>query len=146
MYKLDKKDKDILYELDLNSRQSFNQIGRKIKLSKEVVQYRIKQLEKVKIKFIIAKNAIVTPGSKTAYVRILQANGNVISLGTDDSYKFKSEGEDLVYSQKRDFDYSGDEQELTVYYAPKDKLTAGKFKIEVYVDGALSGTGSMELK
>jgi DNA-binding Lrp family transcriptional regulator len=46
MYKLDKKDKEILYELDLDSRQSFNQVGRKIKLGKEVVQYRIKQLEK----------------------------------------------------------------------------------------------------
>ena len=46
MYKLDKKDRDILYELDLDSRQSFNQIGRKVRLSKEVVQYRIKQLEK----------------------------------------------------------------------------------------------------
>jgi len=46
MYKLDKKDKDILYQLDLDSRQSFNQIGRKVRTSKEVVQYRIKQLEK----------------------------------------------------------------------------------------------------
>ena len=46
MYKLDKKDKQILYQLDLDSRQSFNQIARKVKLSREVVQYRVKQLEK----------------------------------------------------------------------------------------------------
>jgi len=46
-YKLDKKDKQILYQLDLNSRQSFNQIAKKVKLSKEVVRYRIKQLEKI---------------------------------------------------------------------------------------------------
>lgn len=45
-YKLDKKDKKILYQLDLNSRQSFNQIAKKVRLSREVVQYRIKQLEK----------------------------------------------------------------------------------------------------
>ncbi len=43
---LDKKDKEILYQLDLNSRQSFNQIAKKVKLSREVVQYRVKQLEK----------------------------------------------------------------------------------------------------
>jgi len=44
--KLDKKDRKILYQLDLNSRQSFNQIGKKVGLSREVVQYRVKQLEK----------------------------------------------------------------------------------------------------
>jgi len=45
-YKLDKKDKAIIYQLDLNSRQSYQQIARKVKLSREVVQYRVKQLEK----------------------------------------------------------------------------------------------------
>jgi len=45
-YKLDKKDKAILYQLDLNSRQSFQQIAKKVRLSREVVQYRIRQLEK----------------------------------------------------------------------------------------------------
>lgn len=44
--KLDRKDRMILYQLDLDSRQSFNQIARKVGLSREVVQYRIKQLEK----------------------------------------------------------------------------------------------------
>jgi DNA-binding Lrp family transcriptional regulator len=46
MYKLDKKDKKILFQLDIDSRQSFKQIAKKVGLSREVVQYRIKQLEK----------------------------------------------------------------------------------------------------
>jgi len=49
IYKLDSKDKAILYQLDLNSRQSYNQIAKKVRLSREVVQYRIKQLEKKEI-------------------------------------------------------------------------------------------------
>ncbi len=48
-YKLDKKDRRILYQLDLNSRQTNNQIAKKVGLSREVVQYRIKQLEKKQI-------------------------------------------------------------------------------------------------
>lgn len=47
--KLDVKDKRILYELDLNSRASLNQIAKKVGLSKQVVDYRIKQLVKNKI-------------------------------------------------------------------------------------------------
>ncbi|MCK4588875.1 MAG: AsnC family transcriptional regulator [Nanoarchaeota archaeon] len=44
--KLDAKDKKILYELDMDARQPFAQIAKKVGLSKEVVNYRIKELEK----------------------------------------------------------------------------------------------------
>ncbi|MCX6778357.1 MAG: Lrp/AsnC family transcriptional regulator [Candidatus Micrarchaeota archaeon] len=42
--KLDLKDRRILYELDTNSRRSFSEIGKKVGLSKEVVNYRVKRL------------------------------------------------------------------------------------------------------
>ena len=45
MEKLDLKDRKILYQLDLNCRQSNTQIGRKVGLSKEVVNYRIKRMQ-----------------------------------------------------------------------------------------------------
>jgi len=43
---LDMKDKKILYELDMNARQPMSQIAKKVRLSKETVNYRIKRLEK----------------------------------------------------------------------------------------------------
>ncbi len=43
---LDLKDKKILYQLDVNARQSNAQIAKKVGLSKEVVNYRTKRLEK----------------------------------------------------------------------------------------------------
>lgn len=45
MENLDLKDRKILYQLDLNCRQSNAQIGRKVGLSKQVVDYRIKRME-----------------------------------------------------------------------------------------------------
>jgi len=39
------KDRKILYQLDVNSRQSFSQIGKKVGLPKNVVSYRIKKLQ-----------------------------------------------------------------------------------------------------
>src|SRR3989344_640089 len=42
--KLDLKDKKILYELDLNSRATLNEIAKKVGLSKQVVDYRLKNL------------------------------------------------------------------------------------------------------
>jgi DNA-binding Lrp family transcriptional regulator len=44
MIKLDLKDRKILYELDIDSRQSFRSIGRKVGLSKDVVANRVKKL------------------------------------------------------------------------------------------------------
>ena len=45
MVNLDLKDRKILYQLDLNCRQSNTQIGRQVGLSKEVVNYRIKRMQ-----------------------------------------------------------------------------------------------------
>jgi len=45
MVDIDLKDRKILYQLDLDARQSLTQIGKKVNLPKNVVQYRIKRLE-----------------------------------------------------------------------------------------------------
>ena len=45
MVDLDLKDRKILYQLDLNCRQSNAQIGKKVGLSRKVVDYRIKRME-----------------------------------------------------------------------------------------------------
>lgn len=45
MAKIDLKDRKILYELDLNCRQSNTQIGKKVGLKKDVVAYRIKRMQ-----------------------------------------------------------------------------------------------------
>jgi len=46
MIKLDVKDRKILSELDMDARQPLSTIAKKVRLSREVVSYRIKQLEK----------------------------------------------------------------------------------------------------
>jgi Lrp/AsnC family transcriptional regulator for asnA, asnC and gidA len=49
MAQADFKDRQILYQLDLDARQSFTKIGKKIGLSKEVVGYRVKRLQRLGI-------------------------------------------------------------------------------------------------
>jgi Lrp/AsnC family leucine-responsive transcriptional regulator len=44
-FRLDAKDRKILFELDKNCRQSCKEIGKKVGLSSEVVNYRIRKLE-----------------------------------------------------------------------------------------------------
>ena len=44
--KLDKKDKEILFELDMNARMPLTQLAKKVRLSPQTVKYRVGQLEK----------------------------------------------------------------------------------------------------
>ena len=49
MEKLDLKDRKILYQLDIDSRQSFRSIDRKVGLSKDIVNLRVKKLQEKEI-------------------------------------------------------------------------------------------------
>ncbi len=74
---LDKKDKKILHELDINARRSNNQIAKKTKLSKEVVKYRIDKLirEGVIYRFQTTINYFRLGKSKfKLYLRLTNAN------------------------------------------------------------------------
>lgn len=64
MLKLDKKDHLILFELDRNSRQSINELAKKTKLSRDVVAYRVKQLEQ---RGLIQKYITIIDFSKFVY-------------------------------------------------------------------------------
>ena len=47
MVKIDLRDKKILYELDINSRQPLSKISKKVGLPKTVVSYRINKLREI---------------------------------------------------------------------------------------------------
>lgn len=64
MYKLDQKDRQIIFELDRNSRLPINQLAKKTKLSRDVVAYRMKQLEKEQV---IQKYITIIDFSKFRY-------------------------------------------------------------------------------
>ena len=60
MLKLDFKDRKLLYELDCNSRQTIQQLAKKIGLSKDAIKYRINQL--IKEGIIKSFNAVIDTG------------------------------------------------------------------------------------
>lgn len=63
---LDKKDKRILYELDIDSRQTLSQLGKKTGLSKQVADYRLKNLINSRV---IAQFYAVINFSKLGYTQ-----------------------------------------------------------------------------
>lgn len=76
--KIDLKDKKILHELDNNARISFSEISKRIRLSKNSVINRVKQMEKDKI--ILGYNALININSLgyTTYDIYLRFKGTTI--------------------------------------------------------------------
>src|SRR4030042_5210005 len=96
MEELDLKDRKILYQLDLNSRQSFSQIGKKVGIHKDVVARRVKKLmENGIIKCITCTNdyklgffylrfcftyQYVTPEIKKKIIKYFVENKNAVTV------------------------------------------------------------------
>ena len=75
--KLDVKDKKLLYELDINSRKSNSEIGKKIRLNKNTVSYKIKRLENEKVilsYYTVIDNARLGYYSFRCYAKFFNTN------------------------------------------------------------------------
>ena len=94
--------------------------------------------ESIKVAFNIAKNITSSTGSKVAYARILQPDKEV--LRKSDSNVFKYENRDICYSMKRDFDFTGEETSLEMYWNIEETLQEGEYSVFIFVDGNMIGS------
>lgn len=100
----------------------------------------IKRAKQIKVSFNIAKNITSSTGTKTAYVRILQPD--LESLRKSDSNTFAYENRNITYSMKKEFDYTGEETTLDMYWNIEETLQEGEYQAFIFVDGNMIGKGS----
>jgi len=105
MENLDLKDRKILYHLDIDSRQSFSQLGKKVGLHKDVVAYRVKKLQE---KGIIKNFYLDINGYKFGYSKIkFYYNFQFITPEIKQEiidYLIKSPYTDVVHSAEGQYD------------------------------------------
>ena len=98
----------------------------------------LKKAKQIKVNFDIAKNITSSTGSKVVYVRILQPD--MESLRKSDTNLFKYENRDITYSMKREFEFTGEETSLEVYWNIEETLQEGEYNIFIFVDGNMIGS------
>ena len=98
----------------------------------------IKKAKQIRVAFNIAKNITSSTGSKVAYARILQPDKEV--LRKSDSNVFKYENRDICYSMKRDFDFTGEETSLEMFWNIEETLQDGEYSVFIFVDGNMIGS------
>lgn len=104
---------------------------------------RVKSAARLKVNCILSANELAEPGNKTVYVCVTSPEGYLIST---DASSFTFEGEKKLYSSSRDVDYTAAEDLPVSIYIDGSGFTAGTYKIEIYIDGRLSGSSEVALR
>lgn len=118
----------------------------KRKSGKEVVKNRTKRVDFLKISFETGDNKVLEQGPLTIYTRIINPKGETISLADQGSGKMKlNNGEEVLYTRKIETSWDKMNKALSLEWGHNisDK---GTYKVELYQNGYLIGTGSTELK
>ena len=99
----------------------------------------IKRAKQISVSCTISKNITAPTGDKIAYVRIMQPNGEPLTKGYSNTFKY--ENRDISYSMYREFEFSGEEQSLTFYWNIEETLQEGRYLAYIFVDGNMIGEG-----
>jgi DNA repair exonuclease SbcCD ATPase subunit len=96
---------------------------------------KIKDVKSFEFTFTIVKNVTAQNGQRPVYARILKPDGNVMGAkGT-----FEYENTMLEYTEKKDIEYTGEEQSVTMYSKVGEFLEAGTYRLSVFVDNQMIG-------
>ena len=104
--------------------------------SKEV--RKIKNATRLRVDFELTANELAEPGEKSIYIRITPPDGYVLA---QENLYFTFEGDELDASAVRKVDYQNESVPVSIFY-DNDKivLEKGTYRVDIYVDGRLSGS------
>ena len=110
----------------------------------EKVTHSPRNVEKIRVAFTLSATLVARPGNKTLYLRATSPDGQVFTNGGN---TFSFEGRSITFSEKQEIDYQNQDKDVIMYASPfATAFVAGKYTLEVYLDGYLLGTAVTELK
>ena len=140
---LEEKTNELDAKINLASILEADEISIKTLNKKGKVTRSLKKITNIEICFQVLRNITAERGYKTIYIRIADANGEVL---TESGNTFEFEGKQLIYSAKKDIEYNGENTPVCMYYKIIDPLQTGSYSIAIFADGNLIGTTGFVLK
>ena len=140
---LEEKTNELDAKINLASILEADEISIKTLNKKGKVTRSLKKITNIEICFQVLRNITAERGYKTIYIRIADANGEVLTVSGN---TFEFEGKELVYSAKKDIEYNGENTPVCMYYKIIDPLQTGSYSIAIFADGNLIGTTGFVLK
>ena len=139
------EEKEALTE-KVNLASQLDAIGINLKATKKNghSESKLKRAKKLVLNFFIAKNITTSTGEKAVYASILTPDGTTLTKNANDTFKY--ENREINYSMKKYIEYTGEEQELTMYWDIEEFLQAGRYRVHIFVDGNMIGYNDFELE
>ena len=140
---LEEKTNELDAKINLASILEADDIQIKTLNKKGKVTKSLKRITNIEICFKVLRNITAERGYKTVYLRIADANGEVL---TTETKTFEFEGKQLIYSAKKEIEYNGEDTPVCMYYKVTNPLQTGTYSIAIFADGNLIGTTGIVLK
>ncbi|MCC6599772.1 MAG: hypothetical protein IT223_03765 [Crocinitomicaceae bacterium] len=111
---------------------------------KQVETDRASKCEMLKTCFTVRKNAIIKPGTKNLFLKIIGPDGTV--LPGKETGTISVSGKEETYSVTREIDYQQQDTDVCVFYTAMGTLKKGNYKIFIYEGGNMIGQTDLTLK
>jgi ribosomal protein L21 len=105
---------------------------------------RVSRMVNLMVCFTLRENAIAEAGSKTVYMRVLRPDSLLVTISPDNV--FQAGDDNLIYTESRTVDYLNQDVEMCIYVDNNGDFIEGTYSVELYLEGALIGTGSFMLR
>ena len=105
---------------------------------------KVKDVKKIAVSFTIVKNITAKTGERTLYVRIAKPDNDILTKSASDTFPY--ENKELAYSIKKYIEYTGEEQNVTVYWDVQEYLPTGTYNVYIFADGTMIGQQSFSMK
>lgn len=99
----------------------------------------LKRAKQIEVSFTITKNITAKTGEKKVYVRIIQPNQEPLYKSGDDTFVY--EKREISYSMSKNIEYTGEEQNVSLYWNIEEILQKGKYEVYIFIDGNMIGSG-----
>ena len=134
------KEKEALTEkVDLAAQLDATDVAIAMLRSNGKTTSKVKNAKQISVSCTISKNITASTGDKIVYVRIMQPDGEPLTKGYSNTFKYQNR--DISYSMNKTFEFSGEEQSLTLYWNIEETLQQGRYRAYIFVDGNIIGEG-----
>lgn len=103
---------------------------------------RTKDITRFTVSFTVTRNVTAKTGNRMVYVRLMKPNQTVVNASGTFSY----ENRNLEYSASKNIEYTGQEQQVTLYVPANEFLSAGQYSAYIFIDGQMVGSGAVSMK
>ncbi|MET7257747.1 hypothetical protein ACWKW6_08295 [Dyadobacter jiangsuensis] len=125
---------------------SVNAVSSKGK-EREGGKYKAKRIDKLRVNFKLAENAVAKQNEKDIYLRVLDPDGAVLSDMATGSGSFMFNGKELIYSSKQTVSFTNTGQSVDIFYGRGGiPMKDGKYVIELYSEGFKIGQGDFTVR